>query len=134
LYPRPSHFNSSDRPSRRTPPSRRNDCLDRLGYSFVDLVLKSLPVESKRQCVKDMKLGRLGAHEPRGECDGSLERSPQLLRDDSDERDVIQPCLGDTPCRSFTTSLDAWELEVRQDVVDPLFIGTGCISSNINVV
>jgi hypothetical protein len=73
-------------------------------------------------------------HKRHGHSHRDFERSAQLLRDGSDERDVIEPCLSDSPRRTSTTLFNTRQLEVRQEVIDPFPIGASHKSSDINVI
>lgn len=128
------HLNSSDPSGRWTSSPCRYDCLDSLGHSCVHSPLKSIAVEPERQRIEDRQFGGVRPHERHGNSHRELERSAQLLRDGSDERDVIEPCLSDSPRGTSATLFNAWQFEVRQQVIDPFPISASHKSSDVNVI
>ena len=59
---------------------------------------------------------------------------PELAGEEPNERDVVDADRRDAPRESLSRALDARDVVVRQQVVDPFRVGSGRKSSNINVI
>ena len=83
-------------------------------------------------CYPDLA-GRARKQTPR-ECDGARERKADLVRQPAHQSDMFKAALADTACHPLSRRIDAWELEVGEQVVDPFLVDIRDKCSYFNVV
>jgi hypothetical protein len=68
------------------------------------------------------------------QCHGARDGHAQLTVESANQGDMIHPTQGDSSSDALSRTFDSRDGKVRQEVIDPFRISTGCMSSDFNVV
>lgn len=121
-------------PTWRTPAPGRSAGFDRVADPPIDLVLERWTVEAKFDpCADGCGGGVVGE---KAASKGYRERhwNTELAIESAYERDVMDALEGDSARNALPQALDSGHIEVGEEIVDPFWIGSSCMSSYFNVI
>ena len=87
-----------------------------------------------RDPFRDADPGFVGRQESAGERDGGPRAYADLATERANQGDVVDAFVGDTTSEALARALDAWNIKMRQKIVDPFGVGVCRKACYINVV
>ena len=112
----------------------RHYCLDCLSDSPIDCGLERSPIELERQTSAKRQLAVLSAQQRLGQGNGRVERRVEFDDDPVGQCNVVDACGRNSPQRTLPSALDPWDVEMREEIVDPFSLTLSRISCNINMI